>query len=142
MESGPPFGAPRLRRSTIMMDATQPFRAGLTFKAVSQLLWSDKDREEWFSLGENHEKASRFGLHPLRNRSSGAALRASMDLVPEAAFLSSKPFPLQIVITKPVASCNKNVPQGLRALVNSVRTAARLTDEAVPFVRNFPWPMH
>jgi hypothetical protein len=29
------------------------------FKAVSQLLWSDKDREEWFSLGENHEKACR-----------------------------------------------------------------------------------
>jgi hypothetical protein len=25
-------------------------------KAVSQLLWPDKDREEWFSLGENHEK--------------------------------------------------------------------------------------
>ena len=40
-------------------------------KAVSQLLWSDKDREEWFSLGENHEKASRFGLHQLRNRSNG-----------------------------------------------------------------------
>ena len=32
----------------------------LRSKAVSQLLWSDKDREEWFSLGENHEKASRF----------------------------------------------------------------------------------
>ena len=29
-------------------------------KAVSQLLWSDKDREVWFSLGENHEKAFRF----------------------------------------------------------------------------------
>jgi hypothetical protein len=29
------------------------------FKAVSQLLWSDKNREEWFSLGENHEKACR-----------------------------------------------------------------------------------
>jgi hypothetical protein len=29
-------------------------------KAVSQLLWSDKDREVWFSLGENHEKAYRF----------------------------------------------------------------------------------
>jgi hypothetical protein len=41
----------------------------LRSKAVSQLLWSDKDREEWFSLGENHEKASRFGLHQLRNRS-------------------------------------------------------------------------
>src|ERR1700733_10172522 len=36
-------------------------------RAVSQLLWSDEEREEWFSLGENHEKAYRFGLHPLRN---------------------------------------------------------------------------
>ena len=25
-------------------------------RAVSQLLWSEKDREEWFSLRENHEK--------------------------------------------------------------------------------------
>ena len=39
-------------------------------RAVSQLLWSDKDREEWFSLRENHEKADRFGLHQLRNSSS------------------------------------------------------------------------
>jgi hypothetical protein len=29
-------------------------------KRVSQLLWPDKDREVWFSLGENHEKACRF----------------------------------------------------------------------------------
>jgi hypothetical protein len=27
--------------------------------AVSQLLWTKKDREVWFSLGENHDKASR-----------------------------------------------------------------------------------
>jgi len=26
-------------------------------KAVSQLLWSHKDREEWFSLGENHRSS-------------------------------------------------------------------------------------
>jgi hypothetical protein len=26
-------------------------------KQVSQLLWPDKDREVWFSLGENHEEA-------------------------------------------------------------------------------------
>src|SRR5271155_1201120 len=26
-------------------------------RAVSQLLWIEKDREVWFSLGENHEKA-------------------------------------------------------------------------------------
>jgi len=36
-------------------------------RAVSQLLWPGKDREVWFSLGENHEKACRFGLHQLRN---------------------------------------------------------------------------
>jgi hypothetical protein len=36
-------------------------------RAVSQLLWSGKDREEWFSLRENHDKAYRFGLHQLRN---------------------------------------------------------------------------
>jgi hypothetical protein len=30
------------------------------FRAVSQLLWPDKDRDVWFSLGENHEKAYRF----------------------------------------------------------------------------------
>jgi hypothetical protein len=36
-------------------------------KAISQTLWPGKDREVWFSLGENHEKASRFGLHHLRN---------------------------------------------------------------------------
>jgi hypothetical protein len=36
-------------------------------KAVSQLLWPDKDREVWFSLEENHEMAYPFGLHQLRN---------------------------------------------------------------------------
>jgi hypothetical protein len=36
-------------------------------RAVLQLLWPDKDREVWFSLGENHEKAYLFDLHPLRN---------------------------------------------------------------------------
>src|SRR6202167_5836379 len=40
----------------------------MRFKAVSQSLWPDKDREEWFSLGENHEKIFGFGLHQLRNR--------------------------------------------------------------------------
>ncbi len=28
-------------------------------RAVSQLLWSHKGREEWFSLGENHERRRR-----------------------------------------------------------------------------------
>jgi hypothetical protein len=36
-------------------------------RAVSQLLWPDKDREVWFSLKENHEKAYGSGLHQLRN---------------------------------------------------------------------------
>ena len=40
-------------------------------RAVSQLQWTEKDREVWFSLGENHEKACRFGLHQLRNCSGG-----------------------------------------------------------------------
>jgi hypothetical protein len=40
------------------------------FRAVSQLLWSHKGREEWFSLGENHERRLGFGLHQLRNRYS------------------------------------------------------------------------
>ena len=35
--------------------------------AASQIRWPGKDREEWFSLGENHEKPYRFGLLPLRN---------------------------------------------------------------------------
>jgi hypothetical protein len=41
--------------------------AWLRFRQFSQLLWPDKNREVWFSLGENHEKANRFGLHQLRN---------------------------------------------------------------------------
>jgi hypothetical protein len=36
-------------------------------RAVSQLLWSDKDREEWFSLAENHENAYRFPDFLLRS---------------------------------------------------------------------------
>jgi len=40
----------------------------IPFLAVSQLRWPDKDREVWFSLGDNHEKAYRFDLHQLRNR--------------------------------------------------------------------------
>jgi hypothetical protein len=35
--------------------------------ALSQLLWRVDVREVWFSMGENHEKAGRFGLHQLRN---------------------------------------------------------------------------
>src|ERR1700677_2850339 len=43
----------------------ETYLAGPT-RAVSQLLWPDKGREVWFSLGENHEKGSCFGLHQLR----------------------------------------------------------------------------
>jgi hypothetical protein len=38
-------------------------------RAVSQLPWPDKDREVWFSLGENHEKAYR--LPDFLRRSTG-----------------------------------------------------------------------
>ncbi len=31
-------------------------------------LWPDIDREEWFSLGENHQKVLSSSLHQLRNR--------------------------------------------------------------------------
>jgi hypothetical protein len=44
--------------------------AKASIKAASQLLWSHKGREEWFSLGENHERRRGFGLHQLRNRYS------------------------------------------------------------------------
>jgi hypothetical protein len=43
---------------------------------VSQLLWPDKDREAWFSLGENH-KAHRFGQHQLRNCPNAESTRPS-----------------------------------------------------------------
>jgi hypothetical protein len=45
-------------------------------RAVSQLLWPDTHREVWFSLGENHEKAYRFGQHPLRNCLGAQAFQA------------------------------------------------------------------
>src|SRR5271154_5729598 len=61
-----------------MTEKASGFRGGesvavtgtMIFNAVSQLLWPDKDREEWFSLGENHEKVLGFGLHQLLNRYS------------------------------------------------------------------------
>src|SRR5271156_2732172 len=36
-------------------------------RAVSELLWSDKSREVWFSLRENHVNGHGFGLHQFRN---------------------------------------------------------------------------
>src|SRR5580704_10068017 len=65
MENSTPFRPPLQALILRILSPSQP-----RIKAVSQLLWPDKDREEWFSLGENHERASRFGLHPLRNRIS------------------------------------------------------------------------
>jgi hypothetical protein len=55
-------------------------------RAVSQLLWSEKDREEWFSLRENHEKAYRFGLHQLRNCSRAAASAATGNHINRGRF--------------------------------------------------------
>jgi hypothetical protein len=52
------------------------------FRAVSQLLWPDKDREVWFSLGENHEEAYRFDLHPLRNSFRLSSLPSGRTFVP------------------------------------------------------------
>jgi len=40
-------------------------------KAVSQLLWPDKDREEWFSLGEKHEKVRGSPGFPARGTHRG-----------------------------------------------------------------------
>jgi hypothetical protein len=56
-------------------------------RAVSQLLWPDKDREVWFSLGENHEKVYPFGLHQLRNCSSRDA---RSDLQTQVTLRSSR----------------------------------------------------
>src|ERR1700760_4371231 len=50
----------------------------MRFKSVPQLLWSGKDREEWFSLGENHKWRRGSGLHQFRNRSR--ALLAALIL--------------------------------------------------------------
>jgi hypothetical protein len=61
-----------------------------------------------------------------------------MDLMPEAAFLSSKRFPLQVVFIDVVASCNKNVPQGLKPS-RAKRDAARL--KPCPSSRVYPQPV-
>jgi hypothetical protein len=50
------------------------------FKAVSQILWPGKDCEAWLSLGENHQKAYRFGLHHLRNCFTVFALLVSFSM--------------------------------------------------------------
>ncbi len=39
---------------------------GTSFKAFSQLPWSGKSSEVWFSLRENHVNVGGFGLHQLR----------------------------------------------------------------------------
>jgi hypothetical protein len=54
-------------------------------KAVLQLPWPDKDREEWFSLGENHEKVRGFGLHQLRNRCTVSFKGAAFALLTVSA---------------------------------------------------------
>ena len=63
----------RAQTQSAMRERIQPACMHLLsgFKADSQLLWPDKDREEWFSLGENHEKVLGFGLHQLRKPLAG-----------------------------------------------------------------------
>jgi hypothetical protein len=61
-----------------------------SLRAVSQLLWSDKNRDVWFSLGENHEKAYRFGLRPLRNCSADCC---HVDGACDSAFVLHAHFP-------------------------------------------------
>jgi len=58
-------------------------------RAVSQLLWSQKVREEWFSLEENHEKAYRSGLHQLRNSSKALCAAVGKALPGSHATLNS-----------------------------------------------------
>jgi hypothetical protein len=48
------------RLSTIRQAAASLSPYKRAARAVSQLQWPDKDREEWFSSEENHEKAYRF----------------------------------------------------------------------------------
>jgi hypothetical protein len=43
-------------------------------REVSQLLGSHRGREEWFSLGENHDRRRGFDLNQLRNRFSSEDL--------------------------------------------------------------------
>jgi hypothetical protein len=45
-------------------------------KAVSQLLWSHKGREEWFSLGENHERRRGSPGFPARGTHRGQSCAA------------------------------------------------------------------
>jgi hypothetical protein len=65
-----------------VVDCEQPARSStataIAHKAVSQLLWPDKDREEWFSFGENHEKTLGFGLNQLRNRFTAHCLNRAL----------------------------------------------------------------
>jgi hypothetical protein len=56
-----PDERPRLAPTGLKLEPRSP-------RAVSQLLWSHKDCEGWFSLGEHHEELFRFGPYQLRNR--------------------------------------------------------------------------
>jgi type IV pilus assembly protein PilA len=61
---------------------TQTSNTGiLRTKAFSQLLWPHEGREEWFSLGENHERLVPFGLHQLRNRTNRQSGFTLMELL-------------------------------------------------------------
>ena len=52
------------------------FDGRAVLKAVSQLLWSHKGREEWFSLGENHERRRGSPGFPARGTHRGQSCAA------------------------------------------------------------------
>ena len=60
-------------------------------RAVSQLLRSYKGREEWFSLGENHEWRRGFGLHQLRNRYTAAVIPTPIVISNAPVHVMDKP---------------------------------------------------
>jgi hypothetical protein len=59
-------------------------------RAVSQLLWPDKDREEWFSLEENHEKGLRSPGFPAVRHSPRAIMCGFLHGKPHAVRWSTK----------------------------------------------------
>jgi hypothetical protein len=70
-------------------------------RAISQLLWSHKGREEWFSLRENHERRRGFGLHQLRNRYSNW----NQDFVTYTALTQARPRIYDFLIARQTGQC-------------------------------------
>jgi hypothetical protein len=46
----------KVKGGVVLLHWSEDVPRALEIRAVSQLLWPDKDREVWFSLVENHEK--------------------------------------------------------------------------------------